>query len=168
MRLLVNTNDGSVIPLEGTYLVVLGEGDDKARKQELYDEWCEHGSDDLISELGKKHGKGLDVILVGCGDGDLRYGNSVALSPNAIKEEIESRINTGIYDSDELSLLQTFTVDDYEWICESILSGNYIWNTFSTLVDEYIWEAIFQRRKERDEQAEKQAEREQSDKEVGK
>jgi len=151
-RVIVNVNDGSVIPLEGTYLVVLGEGDDKGRKQDLYDEWCEHGSDDIIEELGTKHGKNIDEILGGCGYGDLRYGNSVALSPNAIKDEIDSRINTGVFDDEELSLLRTFTVDDYEWICESILSGDYIWNTFSTLLDEYVWEAIRQRRKEREEQ----------------
>ena len=155
MRLLVNANDGSVIPLEDTFLVVLGEGDDKARKQDLYDEWCEHGSNDIIEQLARRHGKALDAILGGCGDGDLRYGNAVALSPNAIEEEIDSRINTGVYDEEELSLLQTFTVDDYEWICESILSGDYIWNTFSTLLDEYIHEAIRQKRKEREEQAEK-------------
>lgn len=159
MRLLVNANDGSVIPLEDTFLVVLGEGDDKARKQDLYDEWCEHGSDSIIEQLGRRHGKALDAILGGCGDGDLRYGNSVALSPNAIKEEIDSRINSGVYDDEELALLGTFDVADYEWIGESILSGDYLWNTFRTLVDEYIWEAIHQRRKEREEEAEKQAEK---------
>lgn len=164
MKLLVNVNDGSVVSLEGTYLVVLGEGKDKGRKQDLYDEWLENGSDRVIAELGATHGKSVDEILGGCGYGDLRYGNSVALSPNAIKDEIDSRINSGVFDNEELSLLEIFTVDDYEWICESILSGDYIWNTFSTLVDEYIHEAIRQRRKERDEKAE----REQLGREVGK
>lgn len=156
MRLLVNVNDGSVVPLEGTYLVVLGEGKDKGRKQDLYDEWLDNGSDRVIAELGATHGKSVDEILGGCGYGDLRYGNSVAVSPNAVKEEIDSRINTGIYDNEELALLETFNVADYEWIGESILSGNILWGTFSDQMDEFIWEAIHQKRKERDEQAEKE------------
>lgn len=147
MRLLINTNDGSVIPLEGTYLIVLGEGDDKTRKQDLYDEWCEHGANEVIEQLGRQHGKALDAILTGCGDGDLRYGNCIALTPITVKEEIAERVAGGYFVEEEEDVLKTFTYDDWLAITESILNTDYIWNVFHEELGEAIREQITKREK---------------------
>lgn len=144
MRLLINTKDGSVVPVQDTFLVII-DGDDA---EDVYKEWHDTGRDDNLLAYATKNGKNLGDILDGCGDGDLRYGNSVSLSPKALMDEIASRIGMGIYDDEQLAVLETFTQDDLEWICESILSQDYIWNTVNNLFDDYILEAIYQKRKE--------------------
>lgn len=130
IRVIVNTNDGSVIPLEGTYLVTLGAGDDKERKQDLYDEWCEHGNDGIIEELGTKHGKNLGSILQDCGYGDITFGNSIAFSPDALRDEAVNLVQGGYFTAEEGKVLMNLTTDDCEEIASAILDGDYIWNVF--------------------------------------
>ena len=64
------------------------------------------------------------------------------------KKETEHRINGGMIDAEDEEIVKLFTDDDYDWIGQSIINQNNIWNTFNEDFTEFLHEAIFQKRKE--------------------
>lgn len=123
-KVIINVEDGTVCDLNSSVVVELKNLD--ALGQKLWDEWLEGGNDGTASELGTKYGTAVQTFT----DNELNYGNSIAFSGKALREEVEQRLECG-YDSDEYKLASTFTDEQFDQLGQYILSSDYLWNVFT-------------------------------------
>lgn len=127
---IINTNDGTVVDLEGCVLVNDIDFDDKAKV--IWEEWQVGGNDGDARELGEYAGKDLKRILGNCGFGDLNYGNTVAFSPDALREEFQAKLDAGMWDDDPyVQRALKFTDDEFSAFSSYILGNDYIWNVYN-------------------------------------
>lgn len=123
-KVIINVEDGTVCDLTSSVVVDLDKLD--ATGQQLWDEWLESGNDGTASELGTKHGTAIQTFT----DNELNYGNSIAFSGKALREEVEQRLECG-YDSDAYKLASSFTDEQFDQLGQYILSSDYLWNVFT-------------------------------------
>ncbi len=129
-KFIININDGTVVGLEGCVIVDDLDFDDKAK--ELWADWEIGGNDSDACELGEYIGKDLTRILGNCGFGDLNYGNTIAFSPQALREEFEARLNAGVWDEDPyFKRALKFTDVELDAFGSYILGNDYIWNVYN-------------------------------------
>lgn len=128
-KFIININDGTVVGLEGCVIVDDLDFDDKAK--ELWADWEIGGNDSDACELGEYIGKDLTRILGNCGFGDLNYGNTMAFSPQALREEFEAKLDAGVWGDDPyIQRALKFTDDELEAFSSYILGNDYIWTVY--------------------------------------
>lgn len=129
-KFIININDGTVVDLEGCVLVDDLDFDDKAKV--MWEEWQVGGNDGDARELGEYAGKNLKRILGNCGFGDLNYGNTMAFSPDALREEFEEKKNAGVWEDDPyFARALRFTDEELEAFSSYILGNDYIWTVYN-------------------------------------
>lgn len=127
---IINTNDGTVVDLEGCYLLNDLDFDDKANQ--IHEEWMQGGNDGDARELAEYAGKDLKRILSNCGFGDLNYGNSMAFSPDALREEFEEKKNAGVWEDDPyFERALKFTDEEWDAFGSYILGNDYLWIVYN-------------------------------------
>jgi hypothetical protein len=124
MKLIVNTRDGSITALDECYIVDIDE----------------NSTDGMTMEKARTEGKSLVDILKGCGYGDLRYGNAMAFSPVAIRDEIDCLVQSGGYDDDAefLEGLNLLTDDDINAISNLVADDDHLWERLNGSVEEAL------------------------------
>jgi len=126
--LLINTMDGTVTDLQGTVLVDTEKLD--AAGTELLEEWYAGGNDGTASELGEGWGKSITKMLERSGFGDLTYANTMAFSPQSLKEEIQERLDNNPEDPTYIRAAQ-FTDEELEVLGSYIMGSDYLWSVYS-------------------------------------
>ena len=127
--IIVNKHDGTVVGLDGSYII--NTLDLSPEGQQLMAEWDESGSDSIVAELAE-HGKELKRVLGNCGFGDLNYGNSIAFSPEGLREEFQAKLDSGVWDDDPVyQRALKFTDEELEAFGSYILGNDYIWNVYN-------------------------------------
>lgn len=136
-KFIININDGTVVDLEGCVIIDDLDLDDKGK--ELWDEWNECGSDTVARELGEHAGKNLTRILGNCGFGDLNYGNTMAFSPQALREEFEAKLDAGVWGDDPyIQRALKFTDEEFDAFGSYILGNDYIWTVYGEEINSNI------------------------------
>ena len=130
-QFLINTMDGTVCDLAGT-VIVDTEKLDEAGKALLH-EWNEGGNDSTACEIGEKYGVELDKFT----DNELNYSNTIAFSGKALRDEVRDRIESG-YTSEEYTLANEFTDEQFEELGQYILQSEYLWGVFNEELREGI------------------------------
>lgn len=123
-ELLVNLLDGTVCDYRGCVVVETDTLNEEGKA--LLEEWHQGGNDGTASELGEKYGIEIEKYA---SDG-LSYGNTIAFSGKALRDEITERLACG-YDLDEYALAKDFTDDQFEELGQYIMSSDYLWNVYS-------------------------------------
>lgn len=130
-QFLINIHDGTVCDLAGT-VIVDTEKLDEAGKALLH-EWNEGGNDSTACEIGEKYGVELDKFT----DNELNYSNTIAFSGKALRGEVRDRIESG-YTSEEYTLANEFTDEQFEELGQYILQSEYLWGVFNEELREGI------------------------------
>lgn len=130
-QFLINIHDGTVCDLAGT-VIVDTEKLDEAGKALLH-EWNEGGNDSTACEIGEKYGVELDKFT----DNELNYSNTIAFSGKALRDEVRDRIESG-YTSEEYTLANEFTDEQFEELGQYILQSEYLWGVFNEELREGI------------------------------
>lgn len=81
--------------------------------------------DDAMVTLAMSNGKRLEIT-------DLTWGNCVAYSPSAIREEIRESLSEYYGDEEWLSWAENATDDELNAVARYILSADDVWQNFST------------------------------------
>lgn len=123
-KVIINVEDGTVCDLNSSVVVELDDLD--ADGQKLWDEWLEGGNDGTASELGNKYGTAVQTFT----DNELNYGNCIAFSGKALREEVEARIASGHTDA-RYKMASKFTDEQFDQLGQYILSSDYLWNVFN-------------------------------------
>ncbi len=123
-KIIINVEDGTVCDVTSSVVVDLDALDPTGQK--LWDEWLEGGNDGTASELGTKYGTSVQTFI----DNGLHYGNSIAFSAKALRDEVEAQLESG-YDNDAYKLASTFTDEQFEELGQYILSSDYLWNVYN-------------------------------------
>jgi len=123
-KVIINVEDGTVCDLNTSVVVELNNLD--ADGQKLWDEWLEGGNDGTASDLGTKYGVGIQTFT----DNELNYGNCIAFSGKALREEVEARLASG-YTNDPYKMASRFTDEQFDQLGQYILSSDYLWNVFN-------------------------------------
>mgnify|MGYP006271823471 CR=1 FL=1 len=132
MKAIYDPKTKSVIRVEGLILVDIPE---------------DANSTETLTDLAVQ-GDSLDSILNGCGHGDLHYGNCIAFSPSAVRDEIDVMLNNDYWaDAETRNMVAQFTDEDIEWIGSYCTNSDYIWQVFGTELREAIIEHIYQKLK---------------------
>lgn len=126
-KLIINSNDGTVVEIEGSMIVDLDQLDSKSKM--LWAEWLDTGSDTCARDIAERIGKPLLSILENCGYGDLTYGNTLAYSPRAIRDEI-FYFSEGGWDEEWVEKAEHLTTEQLEMIASGILQGDYLWSVW--------------------------------------
>ena len=128
--IIVNKFDGTVVGLDGCHLI--NTLDLSPEGQQLMAEWDASGSDAVASELAE-HGKELKRVLGNCGFGDLTYGNTMAFSPEALREEFQAMVDAKMWDENDPIPARAlkFTDDELDAFGSYILAQDYIWNVYN-------------------------------------
>jgi len=136
-KFIINVTDGTVVGLEGCVLVDDSTFDDKAK--DIWNEWEQCGSDSDARELGEYAGKDLARILTNCGFGDLNYGNTIAFSPEALREEFQAKLDSGVWDDDPYyQRALKFTDEELDAFGSYILGNDYIWTVYNEEINSGI------------------------------
>lgn len=129
-----------------TYIVHIGTGTIISADEcvivdvpdEVTDEITEHGGDDYFDEadllaLAEENGKPINKT-------DLKWGNTIAFSPVALREEANAIIDGGIYEEGDseyeafMWCINTATDDDLNMVASYILDDDDLWQTYKTSV----------------------------------
>lgn len=121
MKLLINTNDGTVCELANTVIVDTDKLSDEGKQ--LLSDWENGGNDGDASSLGEKFGTPLERFT----DNDLTHANSMSFSPKALRDEFE---NSHLTDIPEFKLGNELTDDQLQELGQYILSSDYLWNVY--------------------------------------
>jgi len=126
---LIIHKDGSVIPLDGAYLVDTDNLDETGKA--LLAEWDETGSDDTARDLTTQ-GNDLARILGNVGYGSLGYSNCIAFDVAGLRAEFKEKIGQGVWDDDPaMQRASRFTDEELELFGSYILDGDYLWNVYN-------------------------------------
>lgn len=126
-KLIINSNDGTVVEIEGSMIVDLDQLDSESKM--LWAEWLDTGSDTVAREVAERVGKPLLSMLENCGYGDLKYGNTLAYSPQAIRDEI-FYMKEGGWDEEWVEKAEHLSTEQLEMIGSGILQGDYLWGVW--------------------------------------
>ena len=121
-KLVININDGTVCELAGTVIVDTDKLNEEGKA--LLQEWENGGNDSTISELGEKYGSPVR-------DNELTYGNTMAFSGKALREEVSERLKMGFGDIEAYQIAKTFTDEQFDELGQYILSSDYLWGVFN-------------------------------------
>lgn len=130
-KFLINTMDGTVCDLAGTVIVDTDKLDEAGKA--LLQEWNEGNNDGTACEIGEKYGTPLDKFT----DNELTYGNTMAFSGKAMREEVQALLDNNII-TPEYEMASKFTDEQFEDLGAYILAGDYLWNVYTTEVGEGI------------------------------
>lgn len=130
-KIIINLNDGTVCDLDGSVVVDLDTLDDLSKA--LWQEWQDSGNDTTASELGQSCGVEVSKFT----NNELTYGNTMAFSGKALRQEVEERIEAG-YDFPEYTFARDFTDEQFDELGAYILSSDYLWNVFNEEVSSGI------------------------------
>ena len=136
--LLINKHDGTVVGLEGTYLLNEETIMDNNTARSLWDEWVATGSDHIATQIIEHSGVYLQDILENAGFGDLEYGNCIAYSPRAIRDEIEALIYSDVLEGEDAILAQAFDDDDFRAVRAEMTDNDWLWESVSGELHEAI------------------------------
>lgn len=126
---LIIHKDGSVIPLDGAYLVDTDKLDETGKA--LLTEWDETGSDDTARDLTTQ-GNDLARILGRVGYGSLGYNNCISFDAVGLREEIKAKIDSGGWDDDPaMQRASRFTDEELELFGSYILQSDYLWTVYN-------------------------------------
>lgn len=126
-KLIINSNDGTVVEIEGSMIVDLDQLDSESKM--LWREWLDTGSDTCARDIAERVGKSLRSMLQNCGYGDLKYGNTLSYSPQAIRDEIFYLKEYG-WDEEWVEKAEHLTTEQLEMIASGILQGDYLWSVW--------------------------------------
>lgn len=135
--ILIDTKTGTVTSMNDTVFVDFDSL--SAEDQAIL---SDDASDSEIIAVANKVGTPLGTTLARCGFGDLHYGNAIAYSPEAIKDELGCRKEA--YEElvqeddsdDSKQLLQivewalSLSNDDLADVAELVLNGDDAWNDY--------------------------------------
>jgi len=121
-KLVINIIDGTVCELAGTVIVDTDKLSEEGKA--LLQEWENGGNDSTASELGVKYGSLVK-------ENELTYGNTMAFSGKALREEVSERLNMGFGDVKAYQIASTFTDEQFDELGQYILSSDYIWQVFN-------------------------------------
>lgn len=128
MTYIVHIGTGTIIAADECLIVAVPD--------EVTDEITEHGGDDyfddsLIISLAQDNGKPINTT-------DLKWGNTIAFSPVALRDEAMAVIDGGIYregDSEYEALMwciNTATDDELNMVASYILDDDDLWIAYRT------------------------------------
>lgn len=138
--LLINKHDGTVVDLAGTYLLDEETFNDTARS--LWDEWIATGADDVATRIVEHAGVDLYDILENSGFGDLEYGNCIAYSPRAIRDEIEALVYSNVLEGENAIIAQAFDDDDLRAVRAEMTDNDWLWEAVGRELHEAIRNVI--------------------------
>lgn len=135
---VVHVGTGTIISADECVIVTL--------KDEMVTEITEHGGDDYfdearIVELAEEVGTPLFIS-------DLTFGNTIAFSPSALREEARHIISSGMYDSDEAYLAAMLwcadvaTDDQLNAVASWMLDNDDIWTTYRATIIEGLLQGM--------------------------
>ncbi len=143
---LINKVDGSVVDLRNTYLVNSEKIAIDFVASKLWDEWCDTGNDDTASLIATLVGVDLEDLLASVGYGDITYNNVIALSPRALRDEIEMLVSGKFIEDTEADVAESLNDDDLRLLCARIMENDYLMDTFFSEVRDEIKKAIVRKK----------------------
>lgn len=140
--LLINKLDGTVVSLEGTYLLNEEAIMDNDTARSLWDEWVATGSDHIATQIIEHSGVYLQNILENSGFGDLEYGNCISYSPRAIRDEIEALVYSNVLEDEDAIIAQAFDDDDLRAVRAEMTDNDWLWEAVGRELHEAIRNVI--------------------------
>ena len=141
---LINSIDGTVVDLNHTYLLNVEKFDDIA--EEMWDKWLNFADDRTASTLATTYGVDLEDLLASVGYGDITYNNVIALSPRALRDEIEMLISGGFIEGTDVDVAQSLDDADLVLLCAQVMENDYLMDTFFSEIRDEIRKAISRKR----------------------
>lgn len=105
-KILIDMVTGTVLNYDDKVVIVDVDRLDETGNA-LMEEWNVGGNDSTIIEVGEKYGTSVMSFL-----NDLRYGNCIAYSPNAIRDEAQEMLDNDAYAKDVLEWVVNDATDD--------------------------------------------------------
>lgn len=87
MKLIVGVDDGIILDVKRCVIV------DHHALSESERTLLDSGTEEQAIAVAYRHGRSLYEVLDGCGYGQLNYANAVAYSPDAMRDEIMSKVD---------------------------------------------------------------------------
>lgn len=143
---LINKVDGTVVDLRNTYLVNSEKIAIDFIASNLWDEWLETGNDDSACQVATVIGVDLEDLLASVGYGDITYNNVIALSPRALRDEIEMLISGKFIEGTDVDVAESLNDDDLRLLCARIMENDRIMDTFFSEIRSEIRWAISRKR----------------------
>lgn len=143
---LINKIDGTVVDLRNTYLLNSEKIAIDFNASNLWDEWLETGNDDIAFQVATLVGVDLEDLLASVGYGDITYNNVIALSPRALRDEIEMLVSGKFIEGTDVAVAESLNDDDLRLLCAHIMENDYLMDTFFSEVRDEIKKAISRKR----------------------
>lgn len=112
MKLIVGVDDGIILDVKRCVIV------DHHALSESERTLLDSGTEEQAIAVAYRHGRSLYEVLDGCGYGQLNYANAIAYSPDAMRDELASRmevIKQSAVDTSDLYEDDKAVVDLMEW-----------------------------------------------------
>ena len=135
MRYIVHHGTGTIISADECVIVNVTDAMADAMSGD------DHFDDQLVLDLAHETGKAIQV-------NDLKYGNTMAFSPSALREEAECILDAGIYSEDESWheamkwCIDTATDDHLNAVASYILDDDDLWTTYRRSVTEGLLQGL--------------------------
>jgi len=143
---LINRVDGTVVDLRNTYLVNPEKINNDHVATNLWNEWIETGNDDSACQVATLVGVDLEDLLASVGYGDITYNNVIALSPRALRDEIEMLVSGKFIEGTDADVAESLNDDDLRLLCAHIMENDYLMDTFFSEIRDEIRKAISRKR----------------------
>lgn len=128
MKLLINTNTGTIEELEGCVVV------DTEKLNDHQSAVFNDGDDNAIVEMAKEVGLSLTQLFHETEDGTLRARNSISFTPNALREEAKMVLDNSIQHPDDAKMtgwlnwaISEATDEELNYIAELIMLEDELW-----------------------------------------
>lgn len=135
MKYIVHHGTGTIISADECVIVnVTDEMADAMSGDDYFD-------DQLVLDLAHETGQAIQA-------NDLKYGNTMAFSPSALREEAECILDAGIYSEDESWheamkwCIETATDDHLDAVASYILDDDDLWTTYRRSVTEGLLQGL--------------------------
>lgn len=144
-HLIIHVGTGTIIDADECVIVNVEQLDDHDTAL------VTDGDDSDVVEIAERLGKPVNTT-------DLRWGNTVAFSPVALREEAEAILDAGIYEEGEVWYdamkwcTETATDDQLNEVASYVLDDDDLWTTYRTSVTEGLLQGLrWQREKKESE-----------------
>lgn len=131
MKLIIDAESGTIVSVENCYIV------DTEQLSDIENSELEDGSDTQITDIALRHGYSVHRMCRDTGWGDNSYRHTVSYSPLSIKDEADSLLEDGIYESPEdekykqvLEWARTATTEDLAAVSNFAMSNDHVWDGF--------------------------------------
>lgn len=126
MKLIVHVGTGTVIDADDKVFVI----DTDAIHDEALGKLLEDGDEADVVNIAKEKGRRISSDLL-----ELTYGNCMAFTPTALKQEIEentfvtNKLNDGV-----AQWLRNATAEEYQAVADAIINDELLWQYYCEIV----------------------------------